>query len=161
MPIPSGNREGRSYARVTAVPSRGPQGWESVAPSRLTAGFDRGVRFMGYRADQRTVRAGDDLPVTTMWWLSGAAPSGPIVSLRLVDSAGKVTRSVGPERPLPTMPPGDWVLIRRDLLGIDGRLEAGQYSLEVRSRTRTAVRCAGLTGRASRCQLAPVRISGR
>jgi hypothetical protein len=161
VPIPSGNRDGRSYARVTAVPARGPQGWEALAPTRLTAGFDQGVRFMGYRADQRTARAGDDLAVTTMWWLSSAAPSGPIVSLRLVDSAGKVSRSLGPERPLPTMPPGDWVLIRRDLLSIDGRLEAGQYTLEVAITDSDGRPLRRTDGPGESVQLAPIRLSAK
>jgi hypothetical protein len=50
--------------------------------------------------------------------------------LRLVDSDGRVTRSLSPERPLPTVPAGDWILIRRDIFTVDGRLAPGQYSLE-------------------------------
>jgi hypothetical protein len=128
---PSVNREGRTYARVTLVPARGPQGWESLAPTRLTARFEDDVRFMGYRAEQRTARVGDELAVNTMWWVSSRSPSGPIVSPRLVDAAGRAFRSEDRERPLLSMPQGDWVLVRRDLLPLDGRLTAGQYRLEV------------------------------
>jgi hypothetical protein len=143
------------------VPGRGPQGWEGLAPTRLTASFEQGVRFLGYRSDQRTARAGDDLPVTTMWWLAGGAPSGPIVSLRLVDGAGKIARSVGPDRPLPTMPPGDWVLIRRDVLSIDGRLDPGQYSLDVAILDADGHSLRRSDGPGESVQLTQVRLSAR
>jgi hypothetical protein len=128
---PSVNREGRTYARVTLVPGRGPQGWESLAPTRLTARFEEDVRFMGYRAEQRTARVGDELTINTIWWVSSQSPSGPIVSPRLVDASGRVFRSEVRERPLLSVPPGDWVLVRRDVLPLDSRLAAGQYSLDV------------------------------
>jgi len=161
VPVPSGNRDGRAWARVTLVPGRGPQGWEALAPSRLTAGFDQGVRLIGYRADQRSPRAGDEIPVTTIWWVSGQAPTSPTVSPRLVDSAGRISRSTGPEGTLPAVPPGDWVLIRRDLFGVDGRLAPGQYSLDV-----AILDDAGRPLRRSdqpgdSASLTPIRIAGR
>jgi len=161
VPVPSGNRDGRSYARVTFVPGRGPQGWERLAPSRLTAEFDGGIHFMGYRADQRSLRVGDDVPVTTIWWLSGQSPVGPIVSPRLVDGAGIVSRSVSPERPLPTMPPGDWIVIRRDLFSIDGRLAPGQYSLEAAILDPAGRVLRRIDQPGESVPLTPVRVSGR
>src|SRR5204862_6615146 len=66
IPAPSlNNRDSLARARITVVPSRGPRGWQALAPTRLMASFDGGIQLLGYRADQRQVRAGDGLPVTT------------------------------------------------------------------------------------------------
>jgi hypothetical protein len=163
VPAPSlNNRDALARARVTFVPSRGPQGWQALAPSRLTATFDGGVRFIGYRADQRQVRAGDDLPVTTLWWVSSQSPVQPVPSLRLVDANGQVIRSENPDRPLPSVTEGDWVIVRRDRFAVPGRAPAGQYTLEA-SLTDDE------TGRPLRRQdqpaagvpLAPIRVTGR
>jgi hypothetical protein len=130
VPAPSTNREGFTRARITVVPARGPQGWEALAPRRLTAAFEGEVRFMGYRAEGE-VSAGDELAVTTMWWVSAQSVSDAIVSLRLVDGSGQVVRSAQPDRPLPHIGTGDWVIVRRDLLAVPSRTAAGQYTLEV------------------------------
>jgi len=130
VPAPSrNNREGLARARITLIPSRGPQGWEALAPSRLVARYDRQIQLLGYRVE-RQVRAGDDLPVTTLWWLTSRSDARPIVSLRLVDANGQVVRSEQPERPLPVMDEGDWMVARRDVFSVPSRTPAGQYTLE-------------------------------
>jgi 4-amino-4-deoxy-L-arabinose transferase-like glycosyltransferase len=131
VPAPSlNNRDGLARARVTFVPARGPQAWLSVAPTRLTASFDGGVQMLGYRADQRQVRAGDELPVTVLWWVTSQATVQPTPALRLVDANGQAVGSERPERPLPVLEPGDWVIVRRELFVVPGRTQAGQYTLE-------------------------------
>jgi hypothetical protein len=124
------NRDGLARARVTLVPARGPQGWQALAPTRLSARFEGAIQLLGFRAE-RTVRAGDDLPVTTMWWLAGQSPASPVVSLRLVDANGQVVRSERPDRPQPAVEEGDWVIVRRDLFAVPGHTPPGQYTLEV------------------------------
>jgi len=131
VPSPSlNNREGLSRARITVIPARGPQGWEALAPSRLTARYEGQVQIMGYRAE-RQVRAGDDLPVTTFWWLSSQSAARPIVSLRLVDANGQAVRSEQPDRALPVVGEGDWMVARRDAFSVPQRTPPGQYTLEV------------------------------
>jgi len=130
VPIPSTNRDGRSWARVTLIPGRGPQAWERLAPGRLSASFGGGIRFLGYRADQRTARIGEDLVVTTMWSIERGTPPGAIISPRLVDGSGRVYRSTRPEQPLPSLPPGEWVIIRRDVFPVDPAVPATQLGLE-------------------------------
>jgi hypothetical protein len=116
---------------------------------------------MGYRADQRSSRAGDDVPVTTIWWLSDQSPAGPLVLLSLVDSHGQVSRSLSSERPLPTVPPGDWIVIRRDTLSIDGRLTPGQYSLEASILDPAGRPVQRVDQPGESVQLTPVRVSAR
>ena len=132
VPAPSSNnREGLSRARITLVPDRGPQGWASLAPSRLVARFDGPIQFFGFRAD-RTVRAGADLPVTLFWWLS--SQSGivePVPTFRLVDANGRAFASEDPGRPLPAVEEGDWVVVRRERLAVPARVPPGQYTLEL------------------------------
>ena len=97
VPAPSlNNREGLARARITFIPARGPQGWPALAPTRLVARYERQVQLLGYRAE-RQVRAGDDLPVTMLWWLTSQSEARPMVSLRLVDANGQVIRSEQPD----------------------------------------------------------------
>ncbi|MCC7371068.1 MAG: glycosyltransferase family 39 protein [Chloroflexi bacterium] len=125
------NREGVARARITLVPDRGPQGWASLAPSRLLARFDGPVQFFGYRAE-KTVRAGSDLPVTLFWWLTSQSTiPGPVPTLRLVDANGRIFPSESPTRPLPAVEEGDWVVIRREQLAVPSRTPPGQYTLDV------------------------------
>jgi 4-amino-4-deoxy-L-arabinose transferase-like glycosyltransferase len=132
VPAPSlNNRDSLARARITLVPSRGPQGWMSLAPTRLAARFDGNVQLLGYRADQRQVRAGDDLPVTLIWWVTSQSKSHPIPTVRLVDANGQVLRSESPERPLPTPGDGDWAVVRREHFAVPNRAQPGQYTLEV------------------------------
>jgi hypothetical protein len=132
VPAPSlNNRDSLARARITTVPSRGPQGWLSLAPSRLSARFDGNVRTLGYRVEQRQIQAGDDLPVTLFWWVTSQSTAHPIPSLRLVDANGQVVRSEAPERPLPTVGEGDRVVIRREHVAVPNRTPPGQYTLEV------------------------------
>jgi 4-amino-4-deoxy-L-arabinose transferase-like glycosyltransferase len=132
VPAPSSNnREGLSRARITLVPARGPQGWASLAPSRLAARFDGPVQFFGYRAE-RTVRAGADLPVTLFWWLSSQSSiRAAVPTFRLVDSAGQAYASEDAGRPLPTVEEGDWAVVRRERLAVPTRVPPGQYTLEL------------------------------
>ena len=132
VPAPSANnREGLARARITLVPDRGPQGWQALAPSRLVARFEGPIQFMGYRVE-RTVRAGADLPVTLLWWLSSQSTiASPVVSLRLVDAKGQAFPSEEPDRPLPAVEEGDWVIVRRDRFAVPSRMPPGQYTLEV------------------------------
>jgi hypothetical protein len=131
VPAPSlNNRESLARARVTVVPARGPDAWKSVAPTRLGASFDGGVQMLGYRADQRQVKAGDGLPVTVVWWVTSQATARAVPSPRLVDANGQVVRSEAPARPLPDLGPGDWVVVRRDVLPVPDRTAPGQYTLE-------------------------------
>jgi hypothetical protein len=134
VPAPAlNNRDSLARARITIVPSRGPQGWQSLAPSRLSTRFDGNVDLLGYRVEQRQIQAGDDLPVTLVWWVSSQANLAnlrPVPSLRLVDGNGQVVRSEAPERPLPMTGEGDWVVIRREHLAVPDRAQAGQYTLE-------------------------------
>jgi hypothetical protein len=134
VPAPALNsRDSLARARITIVPSRGPQGWLSLAPSRLSTRFDGNVNLLGYRVEQRQIQAGDDLPVTLVWWVTSQATVAnvrPVPSLRLVDANGQVVRSEAPERPLPTLGEGDWVVIRREHLAVPNRVQPGQYTLE-------------------------------
>ncbi|MFN8637309.1 MAG: glycosyltransferase family 39 protein [Chloroflexota bacterium] len=131
VPVPSrNNRDGLARARITLIPNRGPQGWQVLAPNRVTARFDGAVQLLGYRTDQRQVKAGDSLPVSTFWWVTSQGISGPVVSLRLVDANGGVVRSEEPDRALPDPGQGDWIVVRRDTFAVPGRTPAGQYSLE-------------------------------
>jgi len=130
VPAPSlNNREGLARARITVIPARGPQGWQALAPTRLVARYDGRVQLMGYRAE-RQVRAGDDLPVTTLWWLTSQSEARPIVSLRLLDANGQAVRSEQPDHPLPTVGEGDWIIARRDTFSVPSRTPPGQYTLE-------------------------------
>ena len=130
VPVPSrNNRDGLARARITLIPNRGPQGWQVLAPNRVTARFDGAVQLLGYRTDQRQVKAGDSLPVSTFWWVTSQGISGPVVSLRLVDANGGVVRSEEPDRALPDPGQGDWIVVRRDTFAVPGRTPAGQYSL--------------------------------
>jgi 4-amino-4-deoxy-L-arabinose transferase-like glycosyltransferase len=133
VPAPSlNNRDSLARARITFVPARGPQAWQALAPTRLGASFDGGLHMLGYRADQRQVRAGDDLPVTIMWWVTNQARTLEAVpSLRLVDANGQVVRSEAPNRPLPPLGEGDWVVLHREHFAVPGRAQPGQYTLEV------------------------------
>jgi hypothetical protein len=132
VPAPSlNNRESLARARITAVPDRGPQGWQSVAPTRLAASFDGGVQVLGYRADQKQVRAGDSLPVTVLWWVTSQASVRGVPALRLVDANGQVVRSEAQDRPLPDLGPGDWVIVRADALAVPARVPPGTYTLEL------------------------------
>jgi hypothetical protein len=132
VPAPSSNnREGLSRARITLVPDRGPQGWASLAPSRLLARFDGPIQFFGFRTD-RTVRAGADLPVTLFWWLSSQSGIvGPVPTFRLVDANGQAYASEDPGRSLPAVEEGDWVVVRRERLAVPARVPPGQYTLEL------------------------------
>lgn len=131
VPAPSlNNRENLARARVTFVPARGPQAWLSVAPTRLSASFDGGVQMLGFRADQRQVRAGDDLPVTVLWWITSQATARPVPALRLIDANGQALRPDGPDRPLPALGEGDWVVVRRETFAVPGRAQPGQYTLQ-------------------------------
>jgi hypothetical protein len=83
--------------------------------------------------EQRQIQAGDDVPVTLVWWVTSQATVAnvrTVPSLRLVDSNGQVVRSESPERPLPTLGEGDWVVIRREHLAVPNRTQPGQYTLE-------------------------------
>lgn len=131
VPSPSmNNREGLSRARITMIPARGPQGWQALAPTRLAARYEGQVQIMGYRTE-RQVRAGDDLPVTTFWWLSSQSAARPIVSLRMVGVNGQLVRSEQPDRALPAVGEGDWMVARRDVFSVPDRTSPGQYTLEV------------------------------
>lgn len=133
VPIPSrNNREALTRARITVIPERGPQGWQALAPSRLTAQLEGSVQLIGFRADQRQVRAGDDIPVTTMWWLATASPQEPTVTVRLVDAGGEPVAAGGERTPAPLPPTGagDWVVLRRDTLAVPARLAPGLYTVE-------------------------------
>ena len=130
VPSPSmNNREGLARARITFIPARGPQGWESLAPTRLVARYEGQVQLLGHRVE-RQIQAGDDLPVTTLWWLTSQSSAQPIVSLRLVDANGQVVRSEEPDRALPTVGEGDWMIARQDVFSVPSRTPAGQYTLE-------------------------------
>jgi hypothetical protein len=135
VPAPTlNNRDSLARARITSIPARGPQAWQSVAPTRLAASFDGGINMLGYRADQRQVRAGDSLPVTVVWWLTSQATQAsvrPIPTLQLVDANGQMIRSEAPDRPLPTLGLGDWVVVQRDQFAVPARAQPGQYTLEV------------------------------
>lgn len=126
----SNNRESLARARITVVPSRGPQGWLSLTPSRQSARFDGNVLTLGYRVEERQVRAGADFPVMVAWWLTSQSNVHPIPSLRLVGSDGQVFRSEGPDRPLPLLGVGDWAVFRRETFSVPNRVPPGQYTLE-------------------------------
>jgi hypothetical protein len=162
VPAPSmNNREGLARARISIVPARGPQGWQALAPSRLTARYEGAVQLFGYRAE-RQVRAGDDLPVTTLWWLTSQSAVRPAVSLRLVDANGQVVRSEQPDRVLPPIGEGDWMVARRDTFSVPTRTPAGQYTLEVAlvdDETGRALRAVEPAGAA--VPLTTVRVTGR
>lgn len=132
VPAPSrNNREGLTRARITAVPARGPQGWQAVAPTRLTARFEGIVQLMGYRAE-REIQAGDDLAVTLFWWVTSQSPVRPVVSLRLVGDGNQVVRSEQPDRVLPEpVEDGDWVIVRREVFAVPELTPPGQYTLDV------------------------------
>ena len=68
--------------------------------------------------------------MTTFWWLTSQSDARPIVSLRLVDANGQVVRSEQPERPLPVVGEGDWMVARRDIFSVPSRTPPGQYTLE-------------------------------
>jgi hypothetical protein len=162
IPSPStNNREGLARARISFVPARGPQGWQALAPTRLTARYEQQVQFFGYRAE-RQVRAGDDLPVTTFWWLTSQSTARPAVSLRLVDANGQVVRSEQPDRALPSIGEGDWMVARQDTFSVPSRTPAGQYTLEVAlvddatGRVLRAVEPAGAS-----VPLTTIRVTGR
>lgn len=132
VPAPSlNNRDSLARARITAVPDRGPQGWQSVAPTRLSASFDGRIQMLGYRADQRQVRAGDSLPVTVVWWVTSQASVRGVPTLRLIDANGQVVKSEAPDRPLPDLGVGEWVIVRRDQFAVPARTPPGTYTLEV------------------------------
>jgi 4-amino-4-deoxy-L-arabinose transferase-like glycosyltransferase len=131
VPSPSlNNREGLTRARITVVPARGPQGWEALAPTRQVARYEGQVQLLGHRVERQT-EAGDDLPVTTLWWLTSQSAARPVVSLRLVDANGLVVRSEEPGRPMPTVGEGDWMIVRQDIFAVPSRTPPGQYTLEV------------------------------
>lgn len=131
VPAPSrNNREGLARARITFIPARGPQGWEALTPTRLLARYEGQVQLLGYRAE-RQARVGDDLPVTTFWWLTSQSQARPMVSLRLVGPNGAVVRSEQPDRVLPAVGEGDWMVARRDIFSVPSRTAPGQYTLEV------------------------------
>jgi hypothetical protein len=163
VPSPSaGNREGLARARITYVPDRGPQGWQSLAPSRVTARFEGAIQALGYRADERQVKAGGSLPVTTLWWVTSQGISGATVSLRLVDANGGVIRSETPERALPAPGEGDWVIVQRDELAVPDRTPAGQYSLEAALIDETTGRPLARSDQpGASVQLTTVRVTGR
>lgn len=132
VPAPSlNNRESLARARITIVPARGPQSWQALAPTRQGASFDGGVHMLGFRADQRQIRAGDDLPVTIMWWVTSQVKTPAAPSLRLVDSNGQVVRSEAPDVPLPVLGLGDWAVVRRQHFAVPSRTPPGQYTLEL------------------------------
>jgi 4-amino-4-deoxy-L-arabinose transferase-like glycosyltransferase len=132
VPAPSlNNRDSLARTRITSVPARGPQGWQSVAPTRLSAAFDGHIQMLGYRADQRQVRAGDSLPVTVVWWITSQSSVQAVPSLRLVDANGLAVSSEAPDRPLPALGLGDWVVVRRDQLAVPSWMRPGTYTLEV------------------------------
>jgi hypothetical protein len=162
IPSPSlNNREGLARARIAFVPARGPQGWQALAPTRLMARYEEQVRLFGYRAE-RQVRAGDDFPVTTFWWLPSQSTARPAVSLRLVDANGQVVRSEQPDRALPSIGEGDWMVARQDTFSVPSRTPAGQYTLEVAlvedetGRPLRAVEPAGAS-----VPLTTIRVTGR
>ncbi len=130
VPAPSrNNREALTRARITTIPERGPQGWQALAPTRLAARFEGNVQLMGYRVE-RQVRAGDDLPVTALWWLATASAQQPLVTLRLVGANGVAATSDREPQALPATGEGDWVVVRRDVFAVPERLAPGQYTLE-------------------------------
>lgn len=130
VPAPSlNNRDGLARARITVIPARGPQGWQALAPSRLVAEYEGQVQLTGYRAE-RQVRAGDDLPVTTLWWVTSESRAQPEVSLRLVGADGRTVRSEQPDRALPAVGEGDWMVVRQDTFSVPSRTPPGQYTLE-------------------------------
>jgi len=163
VPAPTiNNRDSLARARITAVPARGPQAWQAVAPTRLSAAFDGGIQILGYRADQRQVRAGDSLPVTVMWWVTSQASVQAVPSLRLVDANGQVVSSEAPGRPLPALGEGDWVVVRREMLAVPIRAQPGQYTLEVGltdDETGRALRRSDQPG--AGVPLAPIRVTAR
>ncbi|MGE3910164.1 MAG: glycosyltransferase family 39 protein [Chloroflexota bacterium] len=132
IPAPStNNRDGLARARITLVPERGPQGWQALAPTRQVAPFEGPIQFMGYRVE-RTVKAGSDLPITLMWWISSqSSVPNPVVSLRLRDENGQAVPSEDPPRALPAVEEGDWAIVRRSRFPVPGRLPPGQYTLEL------------------------------
>lgn len=131
VPYPSTNRTGRDFASVTVIPERGPQGWESLAPSRLPRTFEQDTHFLGYRASTRELRAGDDLVVTSFWRVGPTSPELS-VALSLADPNGG--RPLGTEpaaQPLPAVEPNNWILARRHQLSVPARTAPGEYRLEV------------------------------
>jgi hypothetical protein len=48
-----------------------------------------------------------------------------------VDANGQVVRSEQPDRALPPIDEGDWVIVRRDIFTVPSRTPPGQYTLEV------------------------------
>ena len=131
VPIPSTNRAGREFAYVTFIPERGPQGWESLVPSRLPTTFEQDAHFLGSRASTRALRAGEDLEITTFWRVGPTTPTLSI-ALRLVGPSGGTPLTLDPvEQPLPTVEPNNWVLARRDRIAVPSRSPAGDYRLDV------------------------------
>ena len=131
VPVPSTSRAGREFAYVTFIPERGPQGWESLAPSRLSASFERDTHFIGYRASTRALRAGEDLLVTTFWRVGPTSPSLS-VGLAFADARGGRLGEPAPTvEPLPVVEANNWVLARRQRIQVPPRTPTGEYRVEV------------------------------
>jgi hypothetical protein len=154
-------REGLARARITYIPGRGPQGWQALVPNRLTARYEGQVQLLGYRAE-RQVKAGDDLPVTTFWWLTSRSEARPVVSLRMVNANGQIVRSEQADRALPVIGEGDWMVARQDVFSVPQRTPPGQYTLEaalVDDETGRAIRATEPAG--ASVPLGTVRVNAR
>jgi 4-amino-4-deoxy-L-arabinose transferase-like glycosyltransferase len=162
IPAPSANnREGLARARITYVPDRGPQGWASLAPSRLRGEFAGPIHLLGYRAE-KTVRAGSHLPVTLFWWLSSQSSiSGAVPTLRLIDRNGRAFPSDEPGRPLPAVSDGDWMVARQERLAVPSRVPAGQYTLELVLSTEAGQPIRRADQQAAALPLTTIQVSGR
>jgi hypothetical protein len=49
----------------------------------------------------------------------------------LIDANGQAVNSEAPDRPLPDLGQGDWVVVRRDQFAVPSRTPPGTYTLEV------------------------------
>ena len=144
VPIPSTNRVGRDFARLTAIPSRTIEDWAALPPTRAAASFEGGVQLLGFRATRDawtrdelpvvTASAGDEVPVVTYWRVGGDAGSVLPPSVRLVDERRRqVAESRAPAGGQLASPlsRGERVVIVRQELKIPSRAAAGSYRLEV------------------------------
>ena len=137
VPIPSTNRAGRDFARLTLVPSRTAEGWASLAPARVRATFGGEIELLGYRA-AREARVGDTLPVVTYWRVGAEGPSHLGAKVRLHEEGGRQASEssagffvLAEQQPAPPLPPGERVVILRQELRISSRATPGSYRLEV------------------------------
>ena len=161
VPVPSTNRAGRDFAYVTFIPERGPQGWESLVPSRLPTAFEQDTHFIGFRAATRALRAGEDLVLTSFWRVGPSSPAASI-ALRLRGPSGGPPLVTEPAaQPLPTVEPNNWVLARRQRIAVPAQAPAGEYRLELQVLDSTG-RALRQTGDGSdRLILTTVQVSAR